>query len=52
LPSMSLKRKKINLLIVCFTMGDTLALRMGLASNLGAKTTSNLMPIEIKFPSC
>jgi hypothetical protein len=27
------------------------ALRMGLASNLGAKTTSNLMPIETRFPS-
>jgi hypothetical protein len=27
------------------------ALRMGLASNLGAKTTSNLMPIETRFPT-
>jgi hypothetical protein len=30
-------------------MKDTLALRMGLASNLGAKETSNLMPIETRF---
>jgi hypothetical protein len=29
-------------------MGDALALRMGLASNMGAK---NLMPIETRFPS-
>jgi hypothetical protein len=49
LPSMSLKMKILNLLIVCFTMGDTLSLRMELASNLGAKTTSNLMPIETRF---
>jgi hypothetical protein len=48
---MSLKMKILNLLIVCFTMGDTLALRMVLASNMGAKTTSNLMPIETRFPS-
>jgi hypothetical protein len=39
------------LLVVCFIMGDTLALRMGLASNLGVKTTSNLMPIETRFPT-
>jgi hypothetical protein len=32
-------------------MGDALALRMGLASNLGAKTTSNLMPIETRCPT-
>jgi hypothetical protein len=44
-----LKMKILNLLIVCFTMGDTLALSMGLVSNLGGKTTSNLMPIEIRF---
>jgi hypothetical protein len=46
-----LKMKILNLLIVCFTTGDTLALRMGLVSNLGGKTTSNLMPIEIRFPT-
>jgi hypothetical protein len=40
--------KIFNLLVVCFTMGDALALRMGLASNMGAK---NLMPIETRFPS-
>jgi hypothetical protein len=36
--------KILNLLVVCFIMGDALALRMELASNLGAKATSNLMP--------
>jgi hypothetical protein len=51
LPSMNLKMKILNLLIVCFTTGDALALRMELASSLGAKTTSNLMPIETRFPS-
>jgi hypothetical protein len=30
-------------------MGDALALRMELASNLGTKITSNLMPIETRF---
>jgi hypothetical protein len=30
-------------------MGDALTLRMGLASNLGAKATSKLMPIETRF---
>jgi hypothetical protein len=49
LPSMSLKIRNLNLLIVCFTMGDALALRMGLASNLGAKTTSDLMLIRTRF---
>jgi hypothetical protein len=39
------------LLVVCFIMGDALTLRMGLATNLGAKTTSNLMPIETRFPT-
>jgi hypothetical protein len=38
-----------NLLVVCFIMGEALTLRMGLASNIGAKTTSNLMPIETRF---
>jgi hypothetical protein len=51
LPSMSLKIKILNLLVVRFTMRDTLSLRMGLASNLGTKTTSNLMPIETRFPT-
>jgi hypothetical protein len=44
-----LENEKLNLLVVCFIMGDALALRMGLASNLGAKATSNLMPIETRF---
>jgi hypothetical protein len=41
--------KILNLLIVCFIMGDTLTLRMTLASNKGAKATSNLMPLETSF---
>jgi hypothetical protein len=49
LPSMSLKMKILNLLVVCFIMGDALTLRMGLSSNLGAKAISNLMPIETRF---
>jgi chromosome segregation ATPase len=32
-----LEMKILNLLVVCFTMGDTLTLRMGLVSNLGIK---------------
>jgi hypothetical protein len=46
---MNLKMKKLDLLILCFTMGDALALRMTLAFNLGAKATSNLMPIETRL---
>jgi hypothetical protein len=34
------------LLEACFIMGDTLTLRMALASNKGAKATSSLMPQE------
>jgi hypothetical protein len=37
------------LLVVCFIMGDALALRMELASNLGTKITSNLMSIYTRF---
>jgi hypothetical protein len=36
--------KNLNLLVICFIMGDALELRMALASNKGAKATSNLMP--------
>jgi hypothetical protein len=36
--------KILNLLVAFSIMGDTLALRMALASNKGAKATSNLMP--------
>jgi hypothetical protein len=36
---------------ICSTMGDALTLRIALVSNLGAKTTSNSMPIETRFPS-
>jgi hypothetical protein len=49
--SMSLKIKKIKFARNMPYMGDALTLRMGLASNLGAKTTSNLMPIETRFPT-
>src|SRR5688572_32660895 len=38
-----LKMKNLNLLVVCFIMGDALALRMAFVSNKEAKATSNLM---------
>jgi hypothetical protein len=41
--------KNLNLIVICFIMGDALALTMALASNLGAKATSNLMPLETSF---
>jgi hypothetical protein len=47
--SMNLRMKNLNLLVVCFIMGDALTLRMALAFNLGAKATSNLMRIETSF---
>jgi hypothetical protein len=43
LPSMNLKMKNLNLLVVCFIVGDALASRMALASKKG--TMSNLMPL-------
>src|SRR5690349_1425455 len=43
LPSMNLRMKNLNLLVVCFIVGDALALRMALASKRG--TMSNLMPL-------
>jgi chromosome segregation ATPase len=39
-------KKNSNLLVVCFIIGDALALRMALASNKGAKATPNLMHQE------
>jgi hypothetical protein len=39
-----LENEKLNLLEACYIMGDTLALRMALASNKGAKATPNLKP--------
>jgi hypothetical protein len=36
--------RNLNLLVVCFIMGDVLALRMVLGSNKGTKAMSNLMP--------
>jgi hypothetical protein len=44
LPSMSSKMKNLNLLVVCFIMGDALALRMALVSNREAMST--LMPLR------
>jgi hypothetical protein len=44
-----LENENFKLLVVCFIMGDALALRMPLASNKGAKATSNLMPLETSF---
>jgi hypothetical protein len=44
-----LRIKNLNLLVICFIMGDALALRMALASNPGAKATSNLMSLETSF---
>jgi hypothetical protein len=42
---------KLNAKIAEHEIENALALQMGLASNLGAKTTSNLMPIETRFPT-
>jgi hypothetical protein len=49
LPSMNLKMKKIKFACNMLYNGSHPALRMGLASNLGAKATSNLMPIKTRF---
>jgi hypothetical protein len=46
---MNKKMKNLNLLEACFIMGDTLTLRMTLASNKGAKATSSLMPPRTNF---
>jgi chromosome segregation ATPase len=43
------KMKNLNLLMVCFIMGDILALRMALVSNKEAKATSKLMPLRTSF---
>jgi hypothetical protein len=43
---MNYKMKNSNFLVTCYIMGDTLSLRMALASNKGAKATSSLMPQE------
>jgi hypothetical protein len=49
--------KSLNLLVACFIMGDSLALRMTLVSNKGTKATPNLMPprnylilLRVKLP--
>jgi hypothetical protein len=41
--------KKLNLLVVCFIMGDALALRIALVSNKKTKATSSLMPLRTSF---
>jgi hypothetical protein len=46
---MSKKMKILNLLAVCFIMGDAMGLRMALASNKGDKPTSSLMPPRIDY---
>jgi hypothetical protein len=46
---MNLKMKKIKFACNMLYNGSHPALRMGLASNLGAKATSNLMPIKTRF---
>jgi hypothetical protein len=46
---MNLKMINLNLLVACYIVGDALTFRMVLASNLGAKTTLNLIPMETKF---
>jgi hypothetical protein len=38
--------KILNLLVACFIMGDALALRMTLGSNMGTNLMSNLMPLK------
>jgi hypothetical protein len=43
LPSMSSKMKNLNLLVVCFIMGDALTLRMALGSNRGAMSSLMLL---------
>jgi hypothetical protein len=40
---MNEKMRNLNLLEACFIMGDSLALRMALASNKGSKATPNLL---------
>jgi hypothetical protein len=47
--SMSLKMRNLNLLVVCFKMGDDLTFMMVLTYNLGVKTTSNSMHMEMRF---
>jgi hypothetical protein len=44
-----LENEKLKIARSTLIMGDALALRMALASNLGAKITSNSMPKEIRF---
>jgi serine phosphatase RsbU (regulator of sigma subunit) len=41
-----LENENLNLLEACSIMEDALALRMGLVSNKGTKTTPNLMPLR------
>jgi hypothetical protein len=43
---MSSKMKILNLLVACFIMGDALALRMALGSNMGTNPMSSLMLLK------
>jgi hypothetical protein len=49
LPSITLKMKNLNLLVVCFIVGDALASMMALASK--RETMSNLMPLLRNCPT-
>jgi hypothetical protein len=41
-----LENENLNLLVVCFIMGEALALRMALGSNKGTNPMSSLMPLR------
>jgi hypothetical protein len=41
-----LENEIFNLLVACFIMGDALALRMALGSNMGINPMSSLMPLK------
>jgi hypothetical protein len=41
-----LENESLNLLVVCFIMGDALALRMALDSNKGTNPMSSSMPLR------
>jgi hypothetical protein len=52
LPNMNLKMRNLNFLEACCIMEYALPLRMVLASNLGVKTTPNLMPMKKNSSIC
>ena len=47
LPSINLKMKNLNLLVVCFTVGDALTSRMTLASKRGDNVKLNASPKKL-----